>query len=96
MYGCMVSQFDLSITKQNYLFVRCQSLSHIPNTSLRCSNQPLLKVNLMTGVNTTKQQTGEIKNTKKSTLVQLNKVQKQPHKCPGKKDVLINNCSESC
>ena len=33
---CMVSQFDLSITKQNYFFVRCQSLSHIPNTSLRC------------------------------------------------------------
>ena len=60
---CMVSQFDLSITKQNYLFVRCQSLSHIPNTSLRCSNQPLWKLNLMTGVNTTKRQTGEIKNT---------------------------------
>ena len=60
---CMVSQFDLSITKQNYLFVRCQSLSHIPNTSLRCSNQPLWKLNLMTGVNTTKQQTREIKNT---------------------------------
>ena len=31
---CMVSQVDLSITKQNYFFVRCQSLSHIPNTSL--------------------------------------------------------------
>ena len=60
---CVVSQFDLSITKQNYLFVRCQSLSHIPNTSLRCSNQPLWKLNLMTGVNTTKQQMGEIKNT---------------------------------
>ena len=60
---CMVSQFDLSITKQNYLFVRCQSLSHIPNTSLRCSNQPLWKLNLMTGVNTAKQQTGELKNT---------------------------------
>ena len=25
---CVVSQFDLSITKQNYLLVRCQSLSH--------------------------------------------------------------------
>ena len=62
-YVCVVSQFDLSITKQNYLFVRCQSLSHIPNTSLRCSNQPLWKLNLMTGVNTTKQQMGEIKNT---------------------------------
>ena len=37
----------------------------------------------------------EIKNTKKSNLVQLNRVQKQPHKCPGKKDVPIN-CSESC
>ena len=35
---CVVSQFSLSITKQNYLLVRCQSLSHIPNTSLRCSN----------------------------------------------------------
>ena len=30
----MVSQFDLSITKQNQLFVRCQSLSQIANTSL--------------------------------------------------------------
>ena len=46
---CVVSQFDLPITKQNYLFVRCQSLSHIPSTSLRCSNQPLWKLNLMTG-----------------------------------------------
>ena len=60
---CVVSQFDLSITKQNYLFVRCRLLSHIPNTSLQCSNQPLWKLNLMTGVNTTKQLTGEIKNT---------------------------------
>ena len=39
----------------------------------------------MTGVNTTKQQTGEIKNTKKGNLVELKKVQKQPQKCPGKK-----------
>ena len=31
---CVVSQFDLFITKQNHLFVRYQSLSHIPNTSL--------------------------------------------------------------
>ena len=59
---CVVSQFDLSITKQNYLYVRCQTLSHIPNTSMRCSNQPLQELNLMTGVNTTKQQIGEIKN----------------------------------
>ena len=65
---CVVSQFDLFITKQNYLFVRCQSLSHIPNTSLQCSNQPLWKLNLMTGVNTTKQQTGEIKNTIKRVI----------------------------
>ena len=86
----------LSITKQNYLFLRCQSLYHMRNTSLRCSNQPLWKLNLMTGVNTTKQQTGEIKNTKKSNLVDLNRVRKQPHKCPGKKDVPINNCFESC
>ena len=50
---CVTSHFDLSITKQNYLFVRCQFLSHIPNTSLRCSNQPLWKLNLMTGVNMT-------------------------------------------
>ena len=82
--------------KRNYLFVRCQSLSHIPNTSLWCSNQPLWKFNLMMGVNTTKQQTGEIKNTKRSNLVDLNRVRKQPHKCPGKKDVPINNCFESC
>ena len=60
---CVVSQFDLSITKQNYLFVRHQTLSHIPNTSMRCSNQPLQELNLMTGVNMTKQQMGEIKNT---------------------------------
>ena len=33
---CAVSQFDLLIIKQNYLFVRCQSLSRIPNTSLQC------------------------------------------------------------
>ena len=46
---CVVSQFDLFITKQNYLFVRCQSLSHISNTSLQCSNQSLWKLNLMTG-----------------------------------------------
>ena len=38
-------------------------LSHIPNTSLQCSNQPLWKLSLMTGVNMTKQQTREIKNT---------------------------------
>ena len=71
-------------------------MSHIPNTSLRCSNQPLWKLNLMTGVNTTKQQTGEIKNNIKSNLVELNKVRKQPQRCSGKKDVLINSCSESC
>ena len=40
--------------KKNCLFVRCQSLSHIPNTSLRCSNQPLWRLNLMMGVKTTK------------------------------------------
>ena len=50
----------------------------------------------MTGINTTKQQTGEIKNNKKSNLVELNKVRKQPQRCPGKKDVLISNSSESC
>ena len=33
----------------------------------------------MMGVNMTKQQTGEIKNTKKSNLVDLNSVRKQPH-----------------
>ena len=48
------------------------------------------------GVNMTKQQTGEIKNNKKSNLVALTKVRKQPQICPGKKNVLINNCSESC
>ena len=41
----------------------------------------------MTGVNTTKQQTGEILNNIKSDLVELNKLQKQPHRCPGKRDV---------
>ena len=69
-YVCVyvVSQFDLSITKWNCLFVTCQSLSHIPNTSLQCSNQQLWKLNLMTGVNTTEQQTGKIKNTIKSVI----------------------------
>ena len=92
----MVSQFDLSITKQNYLFVRCQSLSHITNTSLQCSNQPLWKLNLMMGVNMTKQQMGGIKNNIKGNLVELNKIWKQPQRCSGKKDVIINSCSESC
>ena len=78
---CVVSQFDLSIRKWNYLFVRCESLSHMPNTSLQCSNQPLWKLNLMTGVNTTKQQMGKIKNNKKSNLVEL----KQSQRWPGKK-----------
>ena len=50
----------------------------------------------MTGLNTTKQQTEEIENNKKSNLVELNKVRKQPQRCPGKRVVLINNCSESC
>ena len=59
----VIPQFDLSITKQNYLFVRYQLLSHIPNTSSQCSNQPLWKLNLMTEVNTAKQLIGEIKNT---------------------------------
>ena len=90
-YVCVVSQFDLSITKWNYLFVRCQSLSHIPNTSLRCSNQPLWKLNLMMGVNTTKQQNGKIKNRIKR-VIWANWVSW----CPGKKNVLINNCFESC
>ena len=39
---------------------------------------------------------GKLKTLKKSNLVELNRVWKQPHKCPGKKDILINNCSESC
>ena len=50
----------------------------------------------MMGVNTTEQQTGKIKNNKKSNLVELNKVRKQPQRCPGKEDVLINNISENC
>ena len=69
---CVVSQFDLSITKQNNLFVRRQSLFHIPNASLRCLNQPLWKLNLMTGINATKQQMGKIKNNKMNNLVELN------------------------
>ena len=32
----------------------------------------------------------------KSNLFELNKVRKQSQRCPGKKDVLINSCSESC
>ena len=31
-----------------------------------------------------------------SSLVELNKVRKQPQRCSGKKDVLINSCSEIC
>ena len=49
----------------------------------------------MMGVNTTKQQRGEFKNNKKSNLAELNKVRKQPQRCRGKNDILINNCSES-
>ena len=79
-----------------FLFLRCQSLSHIPNTSLGHSNQPLWKLNLMTGVNMTKKQIGEIKSNVKTNLVELNKVWKHPQRCSGKKDVLINFCSESC
>ena len=41
-------------------------------------------------------QTGEIKNNIKSNLIELNKVRKQPQRCSGKKNVLINSCSESC
>ena len=58
---CMVFQFDISETKQNYLFVRCRPLFNISKASLQCLNQPLWKLNLATGVNTTKQQSGEIK-----------------------------------
>ena len=58
---CVISQFDLSITKQNYLFVRRQTLSHIPNTSMQCSNQPLRELNLMTGVNTKNNRWGKLK-----------------------------------
>ena len=39
---------------------------------------------------------GGIKNTINSNLVELNKVRKQTQRCSGKKDVLINSCSESC
>ena len=73
-----------------YFFVRCRSLFHITNTSLRYSNQPLWKLTLMTGENTTKQQMGEIKNNIKSNLVVLKK------EMSWKKNVLINSCSESC
>ena len=31
----------------------------------------------------------------KSNLVELNKVRKQLQRCSGKKDILINSCSES-
>ena len=44
----------------------------------------------------TKKQTGEIKSNAKSNLVELNKVGKHPQRCSGKKDVLINSCTESC
>ena len=84
---CVVSQFDLSSIKQNYVFVRCQSLPHMPNTSLRCSNQPLWKLNLMTGGKHDKK-TWEIKNTIKSNLVELKKVRKKPQRCSGKKMLL--------
>ena len=47
---CMVSQVDLSITKQNYLFARCQSLSHIPNTSFAMFKSASMEVELDNGV----------------------------------------------
>ena len=46
---CMVSQVDLSITKQNCLFVRCQSLSHIPNTSFAMFKSVIMEVELDDG-----------------------------------------------
>ena len=45
----------------------------------------IMELVLMIGVNTTKQQMGEIKNTIKSNLVEINKVRKQPQRCSGKK-----------
>ena len=42
----MVSQFDLSITKQNYLFVRCQSLPHVPNTSSAMFKSAIIEAEL--------------------------------------------------
>ena len=39
---------------------------------------------------------GYQKHNKKSSLVELNKVRVQQQICPGKKDVLIKNCSGSC
>ena len=39
--------------------------------------------------------TDEKINNIKGNLVELNKVRKQPQRCSGKKDVLINSCSES-
>ena len=39
---------------------------------------------------------GNWKHNVKGNLIELNKVRKQPQRCSGKKDVLINRCSESC
>ena len=39
---------------------------------------------------------GNYKHNIKSNLVELSKVRKQPQRCSGKKDVLINSRSESC
>ena len=66
-------------------------MSHIRNTSLRCSNQPLWKLNLVTGVNTTKQQTGEIKNTIKRVILWAKQISEAATEMSWKKDVLINN-----
>ena len=46
---CMVSQVDLSITKQNYLFIRCQFLFHIPNTSFAMFKSAIMEVELDDG-----------------------------------------------
>ena len=53
-----------NLTANSLQKLQTKHMSHLPNISLRCSNQPLRKLNLMTGVNTAKQQTGEIKNAK--------------------------------
>ena len=55
----------------------------------------IMEVELYDGGKHNSHRQGKLKAQKKSNPVELNRVRKQPHKCPGKKDVPINNCSES-
>ena len=60
---CVLSQLHLSITKQNFLFVRSESLSHIPNNFFVMSKSAIMEVELNDRGKCDKTTDGGIKNT---------------------------------